>query len=256
MSNLERAALIRKNVVLEAQPTALDARFPRFDPTAMTTAYRDEKLKLNLPALWAFDLESDTVEREIGILDEDITFTRDWEDETVLNLHSVPLWEALSKTKTRNTQKNEAVGQLTMCLVVSSVLAFCVDTQFSFSPKTDALIFLLAIGLFIATLFTGSIFLRTYAKRGMIFRVAFEGLIPDRVRRNIERNRQHFSSILLVCDVTNSWGLKFANPVNLDPLVVGAVAVKGKKTLYYLIDQFDLTPIEDHTAAEWTARAS
>ena len=268
-TNLEKASLARNNIQVDDAPVELDELFPRFDPAAMTTAYQDEKLGFTLPALFAFDLQGESAERMVSLQDK-VRFSGHNKNsrEVTLNQHALPLWKAINEAEIEHARQRGAWSQLAILsfylLLGCSAMLFLAwqsnDEHVSpFGALPTSMLIGLAAGAILGVMGL-FFFLRKQSQitpgRDLAFRVAFEGLIPDKVRRNIELHREKFDAMYLVCDVANSWAVDASpRPLNRDPLVVGEVSEGLKKPVYYLVDQFDLTPIEDHTVAEWTAKS-
>jgi hypothetical protein len=72
----------------------------------------------------------------------------------------------------------------------------------------------------------------------------FSGVIPDHIRERITTVRQDFDQILIVAEVP-VWQQMVPHG---DPLVVGRYG-----SLFWLVDKFDTTSIEEYVAKEFTA---
>ncbi len=114
-------------------------------------------------------------------------------------------------------------------------------------------------GLFIATaiLFFTMLAHNSGKKINFVFKHKFNGVIPKNVRENIKNVKRNFHEILLV-EEAYAWEcdseiVKVER--NVDPLIIGVVSLGSRwdenpKKLYYLIDKFDVTPLENFIATE------
>ncbi len=266
LTKLEKAAFASRKIDLGEPPTELDALFARFDPKAMTTVYQDEKLGLALPALFAFDLKSEKASRKVRLDNGIEFFGHPGSEERILNEHARPVWKAILKAEAAKDEPREKWSLLsvlsgviligTILLVISTPALLFEANRAELTSPPMLVVYGVAsaalLGMFVST----SRLNRLPAPRAMRFTVAFDGVIPDHVRQTIARTEHHFSAMYLVCDVANAWSMEeVPRRINRDPLVIGEMKSAEGKTIYYLVDQFDLTPIEEHTIAEWTAKA-
>src|SRR5574343_512728 len=82
------------------------------------------------------------------------------------------------------------------------------------------------------------------------FTHTFSGLVPDNVRDLIMNEKRNFDSITLIEESYN-WNIddsiKIQKKPNPDPLIVGR-----KNNIHYLLTKFDVTPLENLIATEFT----
>jgi hypothetical protein len=264
-SALERAGKQGKAIKALEETSHLDARYPKFDPAAMLMTYRDEKLELTLPALFAFGLEDELPSRRVRFthLDDSIIFYSTepvGEGETArnkpnddpagaLNLRTRPIWE--TAVQHLPFQKRRRVKGVYQVAAVGGILLSTVLLAYTASFWIAALLVAIILSLFAGFGPGTSSPLETTQ-----FTATFDGLIPDKVHAKIDAARGDFDSILLLCDVAGAWTMEQkVIPLPPDPLVLGVKRV-GTESFYYLIDQFNLTKLEDLVAAEWTTAPS
>jgi hypothetical protein len=244
LTKLEAASPSVRRALAEV-PSAAETRYPRFDPSAMSLSYYDKKLKLTLPALYAFDLDADSAEKKVTI-----TQRRTRHDakgySCPLNWHGAPVWKSFERRLSRINLLHECTTPA--CAITAFIIGLGLLIH---KPDLDA-VFPATLGIGALLRVAASLMFSSLLKtEALIFRVTFDGLIPQKTKEKMKAAQKDFVGFLLVCDVTDAWSMeKVPRPFKLDPLVIGVSKDRG----YFLVDQFDLTPIEELARAEWTTQ--
>lgn len=76
---------------------------------------------------------------------------------------------------------------------------------------------------------------------------SYTGVVPDETRKKIETAQKQFANVFIMAEATKWTTTEERQPILADPLVVGWDGAD-----LWLIDQFDLTPIEKLIASEYT----
>jgi hypothetical protein len=271
LTGLERSTPEGQALHTQTQTNQLDQRYAKFDPAAMALTYEDAKLGITLPALSAFHVDAKTPSRSVFFFSEGGTINmpsylkkgkRDFKDEewdavSDLHVHTEHIWEKLrpaafgrgGRILTLITFAGAGVFIMGMIALIGMVAIAALTSLDLIGDNMGAIM----IGIFTGLAITGvsAIAKETYNPKAPCYTVTFGGFIPSATRAKIEAAKPDFDNILLVCDVANAWSIdEVSRSINLDPLVIGVKEIENKK-YYFLVDQFNLTKLEDHVAAEW-----
>jgi hypothetical protein len=104
----------------------------------------------------------------------------------------------------------------------------------------------------VAVLVPWLLFLKTHRSPLQIM-TTFQGIIPQKTKEVIQEHKSRFDQIYILAEV-DSWRelhleRSLPSQLNVDPLVLGYI--NGSQH-FYVLDKFDITPLEHYVASEFT----
>jgi hypothetical protein len=224
-----------------------DDRFPRIDMEIVRNSVKKID-DVAVPAFATYDVfsENNTCKRTFGIN------SSEYRNSSKLALQLVPHSPTMMKFYSHlwNNWDSSDGGVFITCGI-----GFC----FGFLSLLSNLIVLksimIPVGVIGVLMLIYGIFMTTRASNSLnlsrSFTHTFSGLVPDNVRELIKNEKCNFDSIILVEESYN-WkiddSIEIHKKPNPDPLIVG---MKGN--IYFLLTKFDVTPLENLIATEFSA---
>lgn len=224
-----------------------DDRFPRIDMEIV----RNSVKKIDgvvVPAFATYDVfsEDNTCRRRFKI------DSAGYENSSELDLLLVPHSPIMMKFYShlwKNWTSSEAAPFISFGLMFSvgflSLLSNLIVLKSILIPIGVIGVLMTIYGIFIVRRASNSL------RISRSFTHTFSGLVPDNVRDLIMSEKRNFDSITLIEESYN-WNIndsiKIQKKPNPDPLIVGR-----KNNIHYLLTKFDVTPLENLIATEFTA---
>jgi hypothetical protein len=232
-----------------------DEKFKIFDPSCLKMKKYNKELKMIVPMFAVYDVNGDTefrVSQEVeynqaGTLAKIKTKSTFFE-EHFQNIMKIPLIAKYGFFLCRVVPV-----MLVVAAIITSGVIFLPD---AIGPGTILLKYLaivvsIAVGGFTICGFADKHFRSIHRSN---IRTQFTGVIPDEARDLIKNNAKDFDKILLISEA-NQWSTDkiIIPPQPVDPLIIGRKEIAGV-IKYYLIGQFDPTPIEVYVNREFSVK--
>jgi hypothetical protein len=223
-----------------------DDKYPRVDMGVVENAVKKMNGQL-VPAFAIYNTNSPNSEymREFSI-----TNSVRYDGQTEMNKKMVPHSSFKFKLMNhfyRNWKNDDEVGFISFGVIFQLGNFLWMN-----SDKTAHIwaISLVAVGACLFTYGVGVALWEPGITKTRTFRHKFSGIIPKHIRDLVKTEQKNFDIIYLV-EESHSWKINdevVETPKNLDPLIIGR-----KNGTHFLLAKFDVTPLENLIATEYSA---
>lgn len=266
-SRRRRAAELSKDTV------PYDRKFKRFDMSCLGLRRWDKTLKMQVPQLAVYNVASSdpfsvVEEGDFEIGDRSIKSRRVTRLPSMENVDNSLAWHYRGLFKQPRLRHDvyqgikagviAAVSSFGIVVVIALIMSFftAVDRQ--------AIVVFFGVCAALSTIIGFGVWANSsgFDRLTHTLRTAFSGVIPDEVKKLIVENlgayrHTHnpgkFQHILLVAEATAWSKTSEIKPRAADPLVVGHTVINDEH-FYWLITQFDPTPVEEWAAREFAVK--
>jgi hypothetical protein len=248
---LERESEQGKAVLAKAPKTVL--RLQKFNPHGLLQTYRDEGTGAELPIFAVFDLEGG------HRLTSEITMAS---VSTSAQPESLATYLPFQKTQHFVSNINaprmraERLAMRTAA-IIGIICALAVVFSHTATMTAAAVPFLLlgvwSFGAFFAYMMSEFLLDRICPWKKLVVTAEFDGILPKTARETALAAKDRFDNLYLIVDQQKRWKsalLRDPMPHALDPLLIGELK-RGRRSRFFLLDQFDLTKAEQYLADEF-----
>jgi hypothetical protein len=109
------------------------------------------------------------------------------------------------------------------------------------------------LGAFFAYIVSQLLLNRICPWKKLVVTAEFDGILPKTARETALAAKDRFDNLYLIVDQQKRWKsalLRDPMPHALDPLLIGELK-RGRRSRFFLLDQFDLTKAEQYLADEF-----